>query len=411
MRLIFLNRFYWPEEPATGQLLTDLAESMADTGADVRVITSRPPGPNAPARERHRGVTIRRVPSTRWGSRGRMFGKAVDYASYYVGAWLALVATARRGDVVVAMTDPPLLGVGAWLAARLRGAHVVHWVQDVYPEIAIELSGHRWLGVLRPPRNAAWRHAEVCVTLGRDMAAVLATAGVQPSVIAIIPNAAPVEVHPRPRESTSPLRREWGLSDRFVVAYSGNLGRVHALDAVLATAAQLRGQPHIAFVFIGDGAQRRTLEAEVLARGLTNVQFRDAQPRSRLAETLAVADVHLVTVRPGCERYVFPSKFHGIMAAERPVLFIGASQGELAQRIRECGVGHTFTPEEPLALAATIARLAADPADVARLTNRVREFAATHESREAAVKSWLALFARLQASAGPLPSTAERQLG
>ncbi|MEX2044867.1 MAG: glycosyltransferase, partial [Opitutus sp.] len=207
MNIIFLNRFYWPEEPATAQLLTDLAEALAAAGQQVTVITSRG---SAPACEIHRGVLIHRVRGTRW-SRGGVMTKAVDQISHYVCSLMRLCRVANRGGVVVAMTDPPLLGVGAWLIARMRGARIVHWVQDIYPEIAIALTGHRWLAVLRPLRNLAWRRADACVTLGNDMASVPRAAGVRADALHVIPNRAPTGLTPQPDSIHSALLTEWGL--------------------------------------------------------------------------------------------------------------------------------------------------------------------------------------------------------
>src|ERR1019366_5284159 len=138
-RIVFLNRYYWPEEPATAQLLTDLAEALAARGHPVTVITSRPAGSAMRSAEIHRGVVIHRVAGTRWAGLG-LPGKAMDFLTFQVGALWQLLFTAHQGDNIVVLTDPPLLGVGVWLIARLCGARVFHWVQDVFPEIAMELT-------------------------------------------------------------------------------------------------------------------------------------------------------------------------------------------------------------------------------------------------------------------------------
>jgi colanic acid biosynthesis glycosyl transferase WcaI len=199
--VVFLNRFYWPEEPATAQLVTDLAEELARSGRSVTVITSHPRRAEVPTRETHRGVHIRRVRGTRWARLGGA-GKAVDFLTFQIGALVTLLMTLRRGDRVVCLTDPPLLGVGAWVIARLSSAKIFHWLQDIYPEIAEALTGHRWLGVLRPLRNLAWRRADGCIVLGADMGALVARAGVPPSRIVVSPNWAPAGLEPPPKYPT-----------------------------------------------------------------------------------------------------------------------------------------------------------------------------------------------------------------
>ncbi len=389
MRFIFINRFYWPDEPATAQLLTDLAETLAGLGQHVTVITSRPDRA-VPAREVHRDVTIFRVRGTRWAGRG-LTGKLADFASFYCGALIRLFVVARRGDMAVALTDPPLIGIGVWLVARLRGARITHWAQDIYPEIAITLTGHRWLGFLRPPRNLAWRRAEACVTLGTDMAGVLLAAGVPPHRLTLIPNWAPHGLSPQPPSVANPLRTAWGLTGKFVVLYSGNLGRVHDLEPLLDVATQLRAHDHIAIVFVGGGAQRASLMAAAHQRGLTNIQFQPAQPRADLAALLALGDLHLVTLRPGCETAVFPSKLYGITAVGRPVLFMGPRDCELAGLVREHGFGRTFTRDDTIPMAAAIRALSVAPSECAELGRAAERFSIHSGNATIAAQRWAAL--------------------
>lgn len=392
MRIIFLNRFYWPDEPATAQLLTDLASQLALRGRQVIVIASHPGRPDVPSTETHRGVQIVRVNGTRWAASRGLAGKAVDFATFYVAALWRLLATARRGDAVVSLTDPPLVGIGAWIVARLRGARVYHWVQDIYPELAIELAGQGWLAAFAPLRDRAWRKSDGCVTLGTDMASVLAGARVNSANIRLAPNWAPAGLTPQGPRAGDALRAEWGLAEKFVVAYSGNLGRVHDLDPVLAVAEALHDAPHIAFVFIGGGAQRKPLEAAAASRGLTNVLFRPPAPRARLAESLAVGDVHLVTLRPRCERYVFPSKLYGIAAVGRPVIFVGPHGCELAQLVLREDIGHAFDRSATVAMARTLRLLAADPAACARLGAAAARFAVAGGGAAGAADFWHELF-------------------
>ena len=253
-RLIFVNRFYWPDETATGQLLTDLAEALAARGHEVAVITSRPMSLAAGEINERNGVRIAHIGSTRL-HRGRLTGKAIDFATFFLGACWQLFRRARHDTIVIAMTDPPLIGTGAWLVAGVRGVRLVHWVQDIYPELAIELTGHTWPKLLRPLRDRAWRGAVHSVTLGTAMAMRLRSAGVPASRISIIPNWAPAGMVPPSAAAVSELRSTWRLNDKVVVGYSGNLGRVHDLESVLELAAALRDRTDIAFIFVGGGAQ------------------------------------------------------------------------------------------------------------------------------------------------------------
>lgn len=405
MRTIFLNRFYWPDEPATAQLLTDLAEALAARGHEVVVLTSHPDRPEVPAEETRRGVRILRVRGTRWASH-RLPGKAADYASFYVVALWRLLLITRHDDNVVALTDPPLIGIGAWAVSMLRGARLFHWVQDIYPEVAIQLAGQRWLTVLRPLRDLAWRRATRCITLGTDMAALLTAARVAPDRISLAPNWAPAGLTPQPASAGNTLRADWGLTGKFVVAYSGNLGRVHDLDPVLAVAAELRGDPRIVFLFVGGGARRGALEAEAARLGLDNLQFRPSQPRAQLTASLAVGDVHLVTLLPGCEHTVFPSKLYGIAAIGRPVVFIGPRDCELSRLVTYPALrfGVAFERSEPVLIAASLRTLASDPAECARLAAASVEFARRNGGAETAAARWDAWLSRCELAASAHPA-------
>ncbi len=389
-RAIFLNRFYWPETPATGQLLTDLATGIRSRGMPVLVITSGTAG-GAPRREVHSGVEIVRVRSPRW-AHGTIAGKGIAYLGFLLGATIQLLRHARRGDTIVAMTDPPLLGIIAWMVAGLRGARLVHWVQDVYPEVAIAVTGHRWLGALTPLRNAAWRGADRCIALSQTMAELIRDADVIPARIAVVPNWAPAGVAAiAPTDpAVAQLRKSWGLQGKIIVAYSGNLGRVHDLAPIIDAATLLAGDARIAFVFIGGGAQRGALETQVAKRNLRNVHFLPTQPRKILPLTLAVGDIHLVTLRRGCEAVVFPSKLYGIAAAERPIVFVGSPDCELAELIQCHGLGRAANSRQPTEVAQVIRDLADAPArrlDYAKAGGR---FAADHTA-ERAIAEWYAL--------------------
>jgi colanic acid biosynthesis glycosyl transferase WcaI len=145
----------------------------------------------------------------------------------------------------------------------------------------------------------------------------------------------------RPKATAdSVLRRRLGLADKFVIGYSGNLGRAHEFETVLGAAERLRSDDGIAFLFIGAGAKMDELKASAVRRHMTNFHFLPYQPRESLEDSLAAADVHLVTLIPSLEGLIVPSKFYGILAAGRPVVFIGDVDGELSRTIRasHCGV-------------------------------------------------------------------------
>ncbi len=407
-RVIFVNRFYWPEQPATAQLLTDLAESLAASGLSITVITSHPGDAAIPATETHRGVEIIRVGQKRLGQKN-LLKRTADFARFLLAARRAVTRHAHSGDTLVALTDPPLLGVALSGPAKRKSLRLIHWVQDVFPEVAMAV-GHKFTAITRPLRDRAWRNASACVVLGSDMASLLRERRVPASQIHTIPNWAPEGLSPTPPSApssfhsspftthssapASALRSRWGLDGKLVVAYSGNLGRVHDFTAIIPLVTELRDDPSIAFVFIGDGAQRPSLESAARAVGLSNIHFHPAQPRGQLAATLALGDVHLVTLRTGCERLVFPSKLYGIAAIGRPVLFIGPRDCEVARVIESHHFGHAFGnsgPSDIPRIAAAIRALNSDSAQRTSLGEAATTFCASEGRLHHATTAWYKL--------------------
>ena len=367
MKIVFVNRFYAPDHSATSQMLTDLAGALAADGAAVHVVTSRliydDPAASLAPRERRDGVEVHRVWTSRFG-REHLAGRALDYLTFYFSAAGTLSALVRAGDVVVAKTDPPLVSVAAGWVARKRGAKLVNWLQDLFPEVAVTLGlidGHgtiaRWL---RRVRDRSLSVAAANVAVGEGMRARVAAFGVDRSAITVIPNWADgARLHPAARERNS-LRTEWSLGDRFVVAYSGNLGRVHEFGTLLEAASGLRDEADIVFLFIGGGARRADVERVTAQRNLPNVVFKPYQRRDRLHESLGVADAHVVTLRPELEGLVVPSKFYGVAAVGRPTIFIGDPDGEIGSVLREANCGVCVKEGDAAALARAIVELRDD---------------------------------------------------
>jgi len=400
--IVFVNRFYWPDEPATAQLLTDLAESLVVAGHTVNIVTSQPANPPLPTYEAHNGVLIHRVPGLRF-KHNNVLLKALAFLSFARGALRTIDTMLKPGDVLVVMTDPPLLGVFAASLARKRGAHLVHWLQDVYPEIAMAVGGAWFARIFRSKRDRAWQAADVCVAPGEDIADLVRAHGANPATVLVSPNWAPAGLEAMPANAADALRRDWGLTGKFIVMYSGNLGRVHDLHPVLAIAEELRGETDIVFLFVGGGAQRACLQATAERRGLRNVIFKPAQPRHRLGLTLALANIHLVTLRTGCEQLVFPSKIYGITAVGRPVLYIGPKNCELARTVEIKGFGRSFARGETKSAIQTILHLRHAPTDCVRMSKTALAFSQETGGLSAAVSTWDRLLNGLKSLAPASP--------
>jgi glycosyltransferase involved in cell wall biosynthesis len=415
MKIVFINRYFHPDQSATSQMLSSVAFSLAAQGHDVRVITSRllyddAQEPLAQS-ETVKGVQVHRVRTTSFGRRG-LRGRAVDYLTFWVSAGGALWRLTERGDVVVAKTDPPLLSVLAWPLARWRGAHAVNWLQDIYPETAEALGmgqgriGRALFGVLRGLRDRSLRAAAMNVALGERMAAFLKSRGVAGERIRVIANFADdAVIRPAPASADSSMRREWGLNGAFVVGYSGNLGRAHEYETLLDAMTRIDARQRrasqearrIAFLFVGGGALYDRLKSEVAERRLAIAQFRPFQPADKLSGSLAVPDLHLVSLRPELEGFIVPSKFYGITAAERPTLYLGDEDGEIARLIARHRCGVTVPLGDGARLAQAIEELAAAPARCSDMGTRAQRAFETEFRKEIAIERWSELLHELAA--------------
>ena len=360
MKIVFFNRFFHPDTSATSQILSDLAFHLASGGGDIHVVTSRVPGGEAP-RETIRGVKVHRVTSAIVGPHG-LARRALAYAGYYRGARKAARELLGPGDVAVVKTDPPMLSAVVRPLAARRGAKVVAWMQDIFPEVAREYGVPGMAGALgaflRRKRNESLARADHVVAIGEHMADRLASEGVSRDRLSVIHNWADADAI-RPVESSA-LRSRWGLGDKFVVGYSGNLGRVHEFDTLLGAAKRLLPRKDIRFVIVGRGPRLAEVEERVASDGLSNVTFEPHQERDKLAESLGAADVHACVLAPRFEALVLPSKLYGIMAAARPIVFIGDPAGESAGLVARAGCGVSVKSGDDAALASTLEKLAAD---------------------------------------------------
>lgn len=353
---IFVNRVYPPVRGATGELLKELAEGLADADTRVVVVTSRGPLElGLPDRETVSGVEVIRV-GTATFTRASHWRRALSYLGLYPQL-MWQVWKLGRVDAVISMTDPPLQ-VAAMTLASCRAKKKIHWAQDVYPELAEELGvivrGGLFAGVLRAVSTWALQRQDKVVVVGRCMRERLVRRGIDAGKIEVIPNWS--SVTPVATGQVQAMRERLGWNEKFVALYSGNIGLAHDFETLVGAARLLEGSG-VQMVFAGEGP--RLEEVKHATTGLVHVAFLPPQAKEDLSAFLAAADVHLVTVRAGLEGLVVPSKAYGIFATGRPIFYVGGADSEIAKVVAEtnCGVvipnGDAFALAEAIKEAAT----------------------------------------------------------
>ncbi|MCP5152004.1 MAG: glycosyltransferase family 4 protein [Chromatiales bacterium] len=396
MRVVLVNRFFPPDLSATSQLVGDLAADLAARGVTVEVVASRQridaPAADLPADECWRGVRVRRVWSTRCG-RESSLGRALDAVTFLLASAWCLRGALRPGDVVVAKTDPPLLCVMVARIARRRGARLVNWIQDLFPEVAqaagIGVARGRAGAWLRRLRDVALGRAAVNVCIGERMAERVRALVATPERVVVIPNWAD-ETRLVPDEAAvAAVRGRWGAGERLVVGYAGNLGRVHEHRTLIGAARALAGDDRVRFVVVGGGRHHRRLAAADLSNLTLNGYVADDE----VPAMLGAIDVHVVTLLPSMEGLVVPSKIYGVLAAGRPTIFVGDPAGEVAELLRRHACGVTVAPGDVAGLVDAVARFRDDPARRRRMGRAARALACGECARVGRLARWRAMLA------------------
>jgi len=371
-RLLVLNQYYWPAVEATGQLLSQLCAGLAED-FDVTVVTGVVPG-TGPGKERHDGVDIVRVASTAFDRR-RLVLRATNYSTYLAQS-LVTALRAERPDVVLCMTDPPVIADVALLVSRRFGAPLVVISQDVFPEVAVELKrldNPVVVAALRYAIRFYLQRADRVVAIGETMRTRLAEKGADPGNVVVIPNWVDVDAL-TPRERDNDWAREHELVDPFVVMHSGNIGHAQNLDSLIRSATFLRDLDDLRIVLIGGGARRQELKDLARLLEVEQVRFFGYQPREVLPESLSSADIHVVGLAKGLSGYVVPSRLYGILAVGRPVIVAADAESETAQVVQEAEAGVIVPPNRPDLLAAAIRRAHDGELDLESMGRKGREY-------------------------------------
>ncbi|HQZ64847.1 MAG TPA: glycosyltransferase family 4 protein [Planctomycetaceae bacterium] len=389
--VLFLNRSYWPDVEATGQLLTSLCEGLSQD-YDVSVLAG---SPNAvvdqideqdwiAASERN-GVQIHRVSHTAFPKKS-LIGKGLNFLSFARSARSRL-KTVEAPDVVVFETDPFLLAFAANRLRQRTNCKMIGYLQDIYPDVAVALGtiGNNWaVRRLRLSLFDIYRRCDLMVVLSQDMAQLLVEGGVSKERISIVANWADTE-RISPMEGANQFREQHRLGKRFVAMYSGNLGLTQRLEEFIQAAELLKDRSDIVFAFVGRGSQETALRKLVQSKALQNVLFFDYQPQSELCHSLSAASLHLVPLTTSLSRCLMPSKLYGILAAGRPFLTNAPVDSELHSIATTHHVGLTVESGSVQAIADRIQWAADHSAELEVMGQNARQLAVGQYTKDHSV--------------------------
>ena len=399
--ILLLSLVFSPDGVSTAHLMTELAVGMQARGHRVAVLTTTPhqsPEPEALARQPLRrrwggllyesevgGVRVlhAKVPPKGAGVTARLLA----HARFHAVCTLAGLLLAGPQDVILSPTPPLTIGLNAWLLAVLKRAPFIFNVQEIFPDIAIDMGFVRNRALKRflfAVERFIYARASRVVVIGESFRQNLLAKGVPEARLLTIPNFVDVdEVRPGDRDNAFARANE--LCDSFVVLYSGNVGLTQGFETLLAAAASLRDLPDVRFVVVGNGSRRPWLEAEIARLDLPNVTLLPFQPRGVVPDIYATADVCLVPLKGGMARGTFPSKIYTIMSAGRPAIAAADADSELAWVVADARCGRRIPPDDAAALATTIRQAHADRAEWRRLGENGRSYVVARHARDVVI--------------------------
>jgi glycosyltransferase involved in cell wall biosynthesis len=371
MRIVILSHYFPPEVSAGATRFHEMARIWVADGHEVTVVTGVP---NHPAgvvypgyrnrlwqRETIDGINVLRLWTFLAPNRG-FFRRIASYASYPVATTLA-APFLSKADVLIATTPHFFNGLAGYPVSRIGRVPWVLDIRDLWPDSIVAVGAMRpsiWVRLLEAVERFGYRRTAHIVSASAAFLPHFAACGIETDKVSVVTNGVDLELFAETGDPKA-FRNRHQLGDKFVAAYVGTHGMAHQLDVVLDAADRLRARTDIAFLLVGDGAERARLLERCRAMSLSNVLMLPPAPRKQIPEILAASDTALVTLRPTpLFELVVPSKMFEAMVMRRPIIL--GVRGE-AQRIVEGGeCGLAFAPGDGAQLAERVVALADDPA-------------------------------------------------
>jgi colanic acid biosynthesis glycosyl transferase WcaI len=408
VNLLVLCPHYAPDTAPTGDVMSSIARELAARGHRLHLVTSLPwyehhaiePGWEGRL-VRHDDDAIGRVTRVHPfpTDKRNIPARALAFAGFTALAGANALLSRTQPDGVLAMSPPLTLGLAGWAVARMRRAPFVFNIQDVFPDVAVELGLITNPSVIRVAaalERFTYQRSDAVTVLSDDLRVNVANKlrGRRTDRVRVIPNFVDVD-RIRPTTKENSYRAEYGLTGKTVVMYAGNVGFSQSLDLVLAAATALAHDPDLVFVINGGGSARPDLERA--ATGLPNVRFIDSQSRERVPEVLAAADIHVVPLRRGLARSSVPSKMYSILAAGRPIVASVDLGTEVANVVERAGAGVAVPPDDAESFTKAISRLVSAPSEAIQMGLAGRRFVEAWASPAAIAAQYEDLFQELHA--------------
>ena len=419
MQILIYSYNYSPEPIGIAPLMTELAEGLVERGHQVRVVTGMPNYPQRQIYEEYRGkwfiteekngVTIQRS-YLRIKSKPNLVDRLLLELSF-VTTSLPQALNGWRPDVILLTVPPLLVSLPATLLGRLYNCPVVLNLQDILPEAAIRvgiIKNKLMIHVFEALEKFAYHNAHTISVIADAFVENLEYKGVLRNKIVCIPNWVNVNfIQPLPKENNA-WKFSYQLDGKFVVMYSGNIALTQGLETVAEAAALLCHIPEIIFVIVGELTSLESLKKYCLLCKASNVLLLPLQPREKLPDMLAAADIGLIVQKRNVISFNMPSKIPQLLASGRPILASVPPNGTAAKAIKKSGGGIVVPPESPKALAAAVIDLYNHPKKVIEIGKNGRDYAVENYSFEQAIAQYETLFSEIIARSASNVNTSQK---
>ena len=375
--VLILSLIFSPDNVSTAQLMAGLAAELQSRGHSLAVLTTTPhyhrdaslearqPLRNSflgiIRRSTYEGIPVYHVamPDKRCGRLLRI----LSWGFFHLMSTIIGCCIAFKPDVILAPSPPLSIGINAWLLARLRGSRYIYNVQELYPDIAVNLGvvRRRWvIAWLSRIERFIYNHAAAVTTITDSIQNKVRQRIKDPDRVHMIPNfVAEEDVAGVERDNS--FSRQYRIADHFVITYAGNLGLPQNLWLLIEAAKLLREEPKITFMLIGDGTEKERLRAAVKRDELANVHVVDYQPINVMPCIYAASDLFFVGQMPDAHTDGIPSKVYRIFGNRKPVLAVTPAESDLARCVQVAQGGVVVSEDSPRALADAILALRASP--------------------------------------------------
>lgn len=356
MNLLFFNRSFYPSVEATGQFLTELCEDLSAFGHNVTVIAGRHEKHFLIKRDKYKSIELIRAGGTNLPKEILLF-RLINLGTYFLSAFVAGFLVRKKPDIVIAQTDPPVLGLLGIFFSRWYRAKFIYSCQDIYPEIGIitgKLTNPILTFLLKAINLFSFKKADKVICLGEDMKKIIVNKGISKDKVEIVHNWADTNVLKSVNLNENPFRLKHNLQNGFTLMYSGNIGLTQNLEKILEVAKYFKSKNNVKFLLVGDGANKNNLQKLALKAELLNVYFLSYQPKEELKYSLNAPDIHLITFQKGLAGIIVPSKIYGILACGKPFIAWIDEESEISIIARKFKCGIVVPPGDIKKMISTI---------------------------------------------------------